>query len=142
MATAPAATHLIHDRDCRSLRDEPSPKDREWKDVCHPWKCVSTSTGRARAGDSRCQLDSIHFRCVFIIPCHVKTSVQESSGSGLVLLIYDHLLTFSDEVSLVWAARPSLAKKLFLVNRYMVLASQLGIAYRSWRLFWSGVSEG
>lgn len=45
--------------------------------------------------------------------------------------MYDHLLTLSDEASLVWAARSSVAKKLFLINRYMVLASQLGIAYRT-----------
>ena len=42
---------------------------------------------------------------------------------GMVLMMYDHALTFADEVHLVWSARPSFAKRLFLLNRYVVLLS-------------------
>ena len=47
---------------------------------------------------------------------------------GFVLLLYDHMLTFRDEVDSVWSARPSFAKKLFLLNRYTVPAMQLTCA--------------
>ena len=39
---------------------------------------------------------------------------------GLVLLLYDHLLTFSAEVEYVWKSRWSLPKVLFLFTRYSV----------------------
>ncbi|KAI0686846.1 hypothetical protein BC835DRAFT_1378235 [Cytidiella melzeri] len=48
---------------------------------------------------------------------------------GLVLLMYDHALTFGDEVSLVWAAPRSFAKYAYLFNRYMVLVCLLAIAH-------------
>ena len=48
---------------------------------------------------------------------------------GLVMLFYDHLLTFDDEVRLVWKAKPSMAKKLFLLNRYVVLGVLIAQAY-------------
>lgn len=45
------------------------------------------------------------------------------------MLFYDHLLTFDDEVRLVWKAKPSMAKKLFLLNRYVVLGVLIAQAY-------------
>jgi len=39
---------------------------------------------------------------------------------GLVILLWDHALTFADEVRLIWTAPLSIPKILFLFNRYMV----------------------
>ncbi|KAH9949009.1 hypothetical protein B0H21DRAFT_731189 [Amylocystis lapponica] len=47
---------------------------------------------------------------------------------GLVALIYDHTLTFADEVALIWHAPPSFAKYAFLLNRYMVPGALITIA--------------
>lgn len=35
-------------------------------------------------------------------------------------MFYDHMLTFEDEVQLIWKARTTLPKMLFLFNRYAV----------------------
>ncbi|EPT04973.1 hypothetical protein FOMPIDRAFT_46296 [Fomitopsis schrenkii] len=47
---------------------------------------------------------------------------------GLVVLLYDHVLTFADEVRLVWLAPRSLAKYAFLLERYLVLGTLLCVA--------------
>ncbi|TFY57578.1 hypothetical protein EVG20_g8490 [Dentipellis fragilis] len=39
--------------------------------------------------------------------------------SSLVLLFYDHILTFPDEVELIWRSRWSVSKVIFLMNRYI-----------------------
>ncbi|CAL1708226.1 unnamed protein product [Somion occarium] len=51
------------------------------------------------------------------------------SVAGLVVLLYDHVLTFNDEVSLVWRAPASFPKYAFLFNRYLVLGCLLAVAY-------------
>ncbi|KAJ7232079.1 hypothetical protein C8J57DRAFT_177076 [Mycena rebaudengoi] len=43
-----------------------------------------------------------------------------SCTAGLVILLYDHLLTFGDEVRLIWSAKSSSTKFLFLTMRYLV----------------------
>ncbi|KAA1473315.1 hypothetical protein DENSPDRAFT_839774 [Dentipellis sp. KUC8613] len=48
------------------------------------------------------------------------TSDSNSTAAGFVVLLYDHVLTFDDEVEYVWKARMSLPKFLFLFNRYLV----------------------
>lgn len=53
------------------------------------------------------------------IACHVQAT-RYLSGAGLVLLLYDHLLTFSAEIELIWAAHWSVPKVLFLLIRYLV----------------------
>ncbi|KAH8119509.1 hypothetical protein DFH11DRAFT_1500977 [Phellopilus nigrolimitatus] len=50
------------------------------------------------------------------------------NGIGLVIMLYDHILTFGDEVRFVWHAKPSFAKKAFLANRYLVPAVLIGVA--------------
>ncbi|KAL5528244.1 hypothetical protein ACEPAF_7380 [Sanghuangporus sanghuang] len=50
------------------------------------------------------------------------------NGIGLVVMLYDHILTFSEEVRLVWQAKPSFAKWLFLANRYLVPMMLIGVA--------------
>ena len=42
---------------------------------------------------------------------------------GLVALLCDHIQTLPEEVRLVWMAPASLAKFLFLANRYLVAGS-------------------
>ncbi|KAJ6540414.1 hypothetical protein B0H19DRAFT_1036312 [Mycena capillaripes] len=42
------------------------------------------------------------------------------SAAGIVTLLYDHILTFDDEVEYIWSAQTTLAKVLFLILRYMV----------------------
>ncbi|KAK6977700.1 hypothetical protein R3P38DRAFT_3236810 [Favolaschia claudopus] len=42
------------------------------------------------------------------------------SAAGFVLLLYDHLLTLSDEIEYIWSAPNSVAKVLFLILRYLV----------------------
>lgn len=55
--------------------------------------------------------------------------LEFKTAVGLVILLYDHLLTFSDEIELVWKAKPSFAKGLFLFNRYLVVGCLLAVAY-------------
>ncbi|KAL5507726.1 hypothetical protein ACEPAH_5344 [Sanghuangporus vaninii] len=38
--------------------------------------------------------------------------------SSSVIILYDHLITFSDEVHLIWKSRWSAGKALFLISRY------------------------
>ncbi|KAH7912113.1 hypothetical protein BJ138DRAFT_1112644 [Hygrophoropsis aurantiaca] len=78
---------------------------------------------------------------------------QYVSAAGLVVLLWDHLLTFSDEVRLIWGARWSVPKILFLFNRYIVPIAMIiqtyGVFLRSltkyptqWRwLGFSGVAS-
>ena len=48
---------------------------------------------------------------------------------GLMVLLYDHVLTFGDEVQYVWSAPATYAKYIFLLNRYVVLGTLLAVAY-------------
>ena len=49
----------------------------------------------------------------------------------VVLVLYDHILTFSDEVEYIWGSRGWLNKLIFLVNRYTVEATLVGTTYGS-----------
>ncbi|KAI0360916.1 hypothetical protein OH77DRAFT_1418961 [Trametes cingulata] len=51
------------------------------------------------------------------------------SAVGLIVLLYDHCLTFGDEVAYVWPAPATFAKYTFLLNRYTVLGTLLAVAY-------------
>ncbi|KAG8880348.1 hypothetical protein FRB98_005170 [Tulasnella sp. 332] len=42
------------------------------------------------------------------------------SAAGFFILLYDHLITFSEEVELIWKGPLSLVSFLFLLNRYAV----------------------
>jgi len=63
------------------------------------------------------------------------------SGIGLVLLLYDHILTFDDEVRLVWKARRSFARSAFLVNRYLVACALIWVAFTMNDWSGSGISD-
>jgi hypothetical protein len=43
-----------------------------------------------------------------------------SSVAGLIVLLWDHCLTFEQERQLIWFSRPSFVKLAFLSNRYIV----------------------
>jgi hypothetical protein len=49
--------------------------------------------------------------------------------AGLVVLLYDHLLTLPKEVELIWKAPASAPKYAFLLNRYIVPSILLAVAY-------------
>lgn len=42
------------------------------------------------------------------------------SVAAFVLLLWDHILTFEQEVKYIWPSRATVIKWLFLVNRYLV----------------------
>jgi len=48
---------------------------------------------------------------------------------GLVILVYDWTLTFSDEVKYIWRAPASFAKYTFILNRYVVMGTLAAVAY-------------
>jgi len=50
---------------------------------------------------------------------------------AVTLVLYDHILTFHDEVEYIWGARKWSNKLIFLVNRYIVEAALIGTAYGS-----------
>jgi len=51
------------------------------------------------------------------------------SAVGLVILLYDHILTFPSEIRLIWRAPGSFPKYGFLLNRYLVLGCLFAVAY-------------
>ncbi|KAF7377708.1 hypothetical protein MSAN_00193800 [Mycena sanguinolenta] len=54
------------------------------------------------------------------------TTTRLVSAAGLVILLYDHLLSFSDEVRFIWSAKLSSSKVLFLGMRYVVPPVMIG----------------
>ncbi|KAG9080621.1 hypothetical protein FS749_007956, partial [Ceratobasidium sp. UAMH 11750] len=44
------------------------------------------------------------------------------SFAGYVVLLYDHIITFSDEVELIWSRPTSVVSTIFLLNRYLTPA--------------------
>jgi len=57
---------------------------------------------------------------------------------GFSILLYDHLLTFDDEVELIWGRPQRLHTYLFLVNRYL---TPLGFIVNLWAYLWTGWSS-
>ncbi|KAG8688531.1 hypothetical protein FRC08_011391, partial [Ceratobasidium sp. 394] len=45
---------------------------------------------------------------------------QYVSVASVGLLLYDHIITFQDEVALIWPAKFGLVKAIFLFNRYFI----------------------
>ncbi|KAH0835715.1 hypothetical protein J3R83DRAFT_9536 [Lanmaoa asiatica] len=48
------------------------------------------------------------------------------------ILLWDHILTFPDEVELIWMARLSIPKVLFLLNRYVVPLAMIVQSHVQW----------
>jgi len=59
---------------------------------------------------------------------HLAVIERYLSAAGLVAMFYDHALTFSDEVRLIWTAPPSFAKWMFLANRYLTVVCLVAVA--------------
>jgi len=51
------------------------------------------------------------------------------AAAGLVMLLYDHILTLPAEITLIWKSPLSFAKYAFLLNRYLVPLALIGIAF-------------
>ncbi|TFK88997.1 hypothetical protein K466DRAFT_585021 [Polyporus arcularius HHB13444] len=62
---------------------------------------------------------------------HELSATRYMSAIGLMVLLYDHILTFADEVKLIWTAPATYAKYIFLLNRYTVLGTLLAVAYET-----------
>ncbi|KAI0708192.1 hypothetical protein C8T65DRAFT_740205 [Cerioporus squamosus] len=62
---------------------------------------------------------------------HELSATRYMSAIGLMVLLYDHVLTFADEVKLIWTAPATYAKYIFLLNRYAVLGTLLAVAYET-----------
>ncbi|TBU39090.1 hypothetical protein BD309DRAFT_970438 [Dichomitus squalens] len=60
---------------------------------------------------------------------HELTASRYMTAVGLMVLLYDHALTFGDEVQYIWSAPATYAKYIFLLNRYTVLGTLLAVAY-------------
>ncbi|KAG5730201.1 hypothetical protein E4T56_gene11699 [Termitomyces sp. T112] len=60
------------------------------------------------------------------------------TAAGVVVLLYNHLLTFDDEVKYIWSARWSTPKLLFLVLRYALSCS---ILWHNYQLSMIGVKH-
>ncbi|KAF4616415.1 hypothetical protein D9613_008244 [Agrocybe pediades] len=56
-------------------------------------------------------------------------STRYSRMASNTLVIYDHLITFDDEIELIWRRKCSLSSIIFLLNRYYVLGSMLFASY-------------
>ena len=44
-------------------------------------------------------------------------------------MVYDHLLTFFDEVRVIWTNRLTIASTIFVLNRYISLGGYIVVAY-------------
>ncbi|PPQ68733.1 hypothetical protein CVT24_007560 [Panaeolus cyanescens] len=53
---------------------------------------------------------------------HVQVTRYAQLGSS-VIIVFDHILTFGDEIELIWQSPWSLGKALFILNRYYCLAA-------------------
>lgn len=66
------------------------------------------------------------------------------AAAGLVVLLYDHILTLPDEIALIWHSPSSFAKYAFIANRYLVPFALSVIAFEmcglSGFIFTDGVS--
>ncbi|KAI0295877.1 hypothetical protein B0F90DRAFT_1820310 [Multifurca ochricompacta] len=59
---------------------------------------------------------------------HIATIARNITVAGAVVVLYDHVLTFDDEIRLIWKAPSSFIKWIFLVNRYLTEVCLLAIA--------------
>ncbi|KAI0829942.1 hypothetical protein BC628DRAFT_1478262 [Trametes gibbosa] len=60
---------------------------------------------------------------------HDLAATRYMSAVGLTVLLFDHCLTFADEVKYIWPAPATYAKYTFLLNRYTVLGTLIAVAY-------------
>ncbi|KAI0794741.1 hypothetical protein C8Q74DRAFT_1250388 [Fomes fomentarius] len=49
-----------------------------------------------------------------------------TSTGGVALLIYEHIVTFDNEINLFWRGKLNAASILFIANRYLALLTNVG----------------
>ncbi|KAF8585802.1 hypothetical protein K439DRAFT_1615684 [Ramaria rubella] len=64
------------------------------------------------------------------------TATRHLSIAGVVILLYDHLLLLHEEKNIIWVAKWSYFKVLFLMNRYLTPISLLISMYGVYILFY------
>jgi len=86
----------------------------------HPFLCPPVVVlGRVPLSQSGRLAATMDSEALPVIIEHIQAS-RYVSAAGLVVLLYDHLLTFDQELQLIWRAKTTLPKLLFLFNRYTV----------------------
>ncbi|TDL23385.1 hypothetical protein BD410DRAFT_787192 [Rickenella mellea] len=55
--------------------------------------------------------------------------VKYVTVAALTLLVWDYLITLSDEVTLVWPSRWRIPKYLFFINRYLAITDPMMLSY-------------
>jgi hypothetical protein len=55
-----------------------------------------------------------------------------AAAASAVILFYDHIITFADELRLVWFRMSGKSLWLFLLNRYLAFAAYIPIAVLIW----------
>lgn len=66
--------------------------------------------------------------CVILaagVVVRVSTHLAANRFIGTQVLLYDHLLTFDQELRLIWPAKTTIPKLLFLFNRYAIPIAML-----------------
>ncbi|GBE84248.1 hypothetical protein SCP_0602260 [Sparassis crispa] len=64
--------------------------------------------------------------------------IRYSELASSMIIVYDHLITFNDELELIWNSSLSLGKCLFLVNRYYALVS---VFFNNYALFSPSITD-
>jgi hypothetical protein len=60
-----------------------------------------------------------------LLSTHLLDAQAYTTAVALAILVYDYLLTFSDEVRYIWRRPISNIKVLYVIMRYSVLAAEL-----------------
>lgn len=63
--------------------------------------------------------------------CLLPNCYTSQAVITVALVLYDHILTFHDELEYIWEAHKWLNKLIFVVNRYIVEVTLIGTAYGS-----------
>ncbi|KAL4246080.1 hypothetical protein ABKN59_003319 [Abortiporus biennis] len=58
----------------------------------------------------------------YVVMAWEAYAVDWICGVCMTILLYDHIITFGQEVATMWSSRWSVPKVLFLLNRYLVVA--------------------
>jgi hypothetical protein len=67
---------------------------------------------------------------------HMPTFPAEKEVSHSLWQVYDHLLTFGQEIELIWPTPWSLGKFLFFTTKYLALVDGAILTYCAWFTFW------
>jgi hypothetical protein len=120
LLSPPACCHPVCASDIKGcLRDDSAfirPRDRDGRHII-PIQAKYIRPGRLPGHSPS---NTLSMPCVRT--CYVDSSScpQDIQVTGLIILLCDHVGTFSLERHLIWAAPRSLPKYAFLLNRYLV----------------------